>query len=124
MTYVSNGEVVVMTRPKKFRRVCGMPKNSGFAPICGCASQPVSVVMAVDEYEALRLIDLESLTHEEAAFRMDVARTTVTGIYNVARKKIADCLVNGKFLTVSGGDYKVCEAENECNCPCKDKFNH
>lgn len=113
-----------MPRPKKFRRVCGKPINSGFAPICGCASQTESVVMAVDEYEAIRLIDLEDLTQEEAALRMGVARTTVTGIYNAARKKIADCLVNGKFLTVDGGDYKVCEAENECACLCKDKHKH
>lgn len=111
-----------MPRPKKYRRVCGKPRSSGFAPLCGCASQPQSVVMTVDEYEVVRLLDLENLTQEEAALRMDVARTTVTGIYNTARKKLADCIVNGKILLITGGDYKICEAEATCNCPCKGKY--
>lgn len=113
-----------MSRPKKYRRVCGMPRNAGFAPLHGCTTGSENVVMAIDEYEAVRLIGLEGLTQEEAALRMAVARTTVTGIYNTARKKLADCLVNGKVLTVGGGDYRICEAESDCTCPCRGKHNH
>ena len=108
-----------MPRPKKYRRVCGKPRSAGFTPLCGCASQPESVVMAIDEYEVIRLLDLEGLTQEEAALRMNVARTTVTGIYTAARRKLADCLVNGKILTVASGDYKECEAGDDCPCPYK-----
>lgn len=96
-----------------------MPTSSGLRPLCGCASSIKQVELMVDEYEAVRLIDLEELTHEEAALRMDVARTTVTGIYTAARKKLADCLVNGKILVIKGGDYKICGAEKDCRCPCQ-----
>ncbi|SET34100.1 Protein of unknown function DUF134 [Natronincola peptidivorans] len=67
------------------------------------------IIMTVEEYEAIRLIDLEGLTQEECAERMSVARTTVQRIYNDARKKLAEALVNGKILKIQGGDYKLCE---------------
>ena len=41
---------------------------------------------------------------------MDISRPTVTRIYNSARQKIADALVNGRSITISGGDVTVCEA--------------
>ncbi len=65
--------------------------------------------MGVDEYETIRLIDLEGLTQEECAGQMNVARTTVQGIYNEARKKLADSLVNGKVLFIGGGEYRLCD---------------
>jgi len=65
--------------------------------------------MTVDEYEAIRLIDLEGLTQEECAKQMNVARTTVQGIYAEARKKLARSLVDGKILLIEGGEYRLCE---------------
>ncbi len=59
--------------------------------------------MTVDEFEAVRLLDREGLTQEECAARMRIARTTVTSIYDSARKKMADALVYGKRLVISGG---------------------
>ena len=48
---------------------------------------------------------------------MNVARTTVQGIYNDARKKVADSLVNGKVLLIEGGEYRLCEGKEEhCRC--------
>jgi len=63
----------------------------------------------VDEYETIRLIDLEELTQEQCAGQMNVARTTVQGIYNQARKKLAEALINGRRLKIEGGDYKICD---------------
>ena len=68
--------------------------------------------MAVDEYETIRLIDLAGYTQEECAAQMGIARTTVQGIYNDARRKLADALVNGKMLFIEGGDIDICEREN------------
>lgn len=75
------------------------------------------VVMSVDEYETIRLIDLQGFTQEECAAQMNVARTTVQGIYNDARKKLADVLVNGQRLLIQGGDYVLCDGlEDSCGC--------
>ncbi|MGE4214368.1 MAG: DUF134 domain-containing protein [Anaerotignaceae bacterium] len=103
-----------MARPKKCRKVCSMPLNTGFTPsnVGRCC---LTVTMTVDEYETIRLIDLEEMTQEECAGKMDIARTTVQAIYISARKKLADCLVNGKMLKIEGGDFRVCGG-NDLSC--------
>ncbi|MDO4270457.1 MAG: DUF134 domain-containing protein [Eubacteriales bacterium] len=115
-----------MPRPKKCRRVCGPPGCSEFAPRgSGCCGQ--TVCMGLDEYEAVRLIDLEGLQQEQAAAQMGVARTTVQAIYNAARRKLADCVVNGKTLRIEGGDVEVCQTRAHCPrsgcCPRRDCQN-
>ena len=92
-----------MPRPRKCRRVCCLPWNVAFGPL-GEQTAEASVVMTVDEYETIRLIDLMGYTQEECAAQMNVARTTVQGIYNEARKKLADMLVSAKTLYIRGGD--------------------
>lgn len=79
--------------------------------------------MAVDEYETIRLIDLQGFTQEECAKQMEVARSTVQGIYEGARKKLADALVNGKMLLIQGGDYLLCDGLEE-TCPCGGCHRH
>ena len=95
-----------MPRPIRCRRIEYMPVYRSFSP--DDVTAPESIRMTVDEYEALRLLDVEGLTQEACAGRMNVARTTVTAIYDSARKKIADALVHGKRLLISGG---CCEFE-------------
>ena len=105
-----------MPRPRKCRRVCCLPWNASFGPTGNPTNEDL-IVMSVDEYETIRLIDLMGFTQEECAVQMNVARTTVQGIYNEARKKIADVLVNAKGLVIRGGDYTLCDSEEE-NCSC------
>lgn len=74
--------------------------------------------MAVDEFEAIRLVDLLDLTQEEAARQMGVARATVQSIYGSARKKLALSLVEGRELRIGGGEYQVCPGDQGCpHCP-------
>ena len=75
--------------------------------------------MTVDEFEAVRLIDLEGLTQEACAARMAVARTTAQAIYNSARLKLAQFLVYEGELRIEGGDYELCDgASGQDLCPC------
>ena len=106
-----------MPRPRKCRRVCCMPDSQSFGPLDRCPVERKAIVMTVDEFEAIRLIDLEGLSQEECASRMAVARTTAQAIYNSARVKLAECIVKGNKLTISGGDYTLCEGE-PCGCGC------
>jgi predicted DNA-binding protein (UPF0251 family) len=114
-----------MARPKKYRKVCCLPASSQFGPVDIQAVQDNFVTMKIEEYETIRLIDLEGLTQEDCAKQMDIARTTVQGIYNDARKKLAESLINGKMLRIEGGNYKLCEnAEKPCRrCGCRKRMD-
>jgi len=74
------------------------------------------VVLTLDEFETIRLVDYEKQTHGQCAAQMDISRTTVTEIYENARQKIADCLVNGKRLVIEGGDYRICNGSASYCC--------
>ena len=95
-----------MARPRRCRRVCAEPDYGSFRPDGIPGGE--SITLTLDEYEVIRLIDLEKLTHEQCAKRMDISRTTVTEIYESAREKIADSIVNGIVLLIWGGDFRLC----------------
>ncbi len=96
-----------MSRPQRCRRVCAEPRFSKFAAHGSGSSE--TICLSTDEYEVLRLVDYERKTHEECAKQMDISRTTVTEIYDSARQKIANFLVNGYKLEISGGNYRICD---------------
>ncbi|MGM9970949.1 MAG: DUF134 domain-containing protein [Anaeroplasmataceae bacterium] len=103
-----------MPRPQRCRRICSEPEYSCFEP--EGVINPETVVLSVDEYEVLRLVDYEKQNHEDCAIVMDISRTTVTEIYERARYKISDCIVNGKQLVISGGNYRICSKIHKSCC--------
>lgn len=108
-----------MPRPKKCRRVCQLPHNEGFIPI-NCAKHQLPIILAIDEYEAIRLIDKEGFSQEQCGDYMQIARTTVQQIYTNARKKLATALVDGLPIKITGGDYELCNGlEHHCCGKCK-----
>ena len=73
------------------------------------------MLLTGEEYETIRLIDLEGCSQEECAGSMEVARTTVQAIYSEARRKLAAALVYGRPVQVAGGNYRLCEMDSkEC----------
>ncbi|MEG2037700.1 MAG: DUF134 domain-containing protein, partial [Ruthenibacterium sp.] len=94
-----------------------MPGCKRFGPKDSTAAVRQVVVMTLDEFESVRLIDLEGMTQEQCAARMNVARTTAQAIYSSARVKLAGCLVNERELHIEGGDYVLCDGDAEkCGC--------
>lgn len=114
-----------MARPKKCRRVCKLPQTRLFFP-ADDKHRAQAVVLTVDEYEAIRLIDKEGFSQERCGELMQVARTTVQQIYANARKKLADVLVDGLPLRIEGGDYQLCNGGGQScgfNSCCKGNRN-
>ena len=106
-----------MARPQKCRRICNVPQTDSFRPEKHRGEIPI--IMTVDEYEVIRLVDLEEKTHEQCALQMDISRSTVQEIYENARRKLAACIVYGRRLVIAGGNYRVCDGRENCRCELK-----
>ena len=100
-----------LSRPTKCRRVCQFPETLGFSAAGETMGAPV--ILTVDEYETIRLIDKEELSQEECGTQLGVGRTTAQKIYETARRKIADALVLGLSLKIEGGDFYLCNGDSE-----------
>lgn len=96
-----------MPRRAKCRKVCRMPDVSAFIPSRNDNTD--SIILSIEEYETLRLIDKEGFSQEKCGKYMEVARTTVQQIYADARHKVATALVDGKPLLIQGGSYRLCD---------------
>jgi predicted DNA-binding protein (UPF0251 family) len=93
-----------MPKPKKERHVEYPPYVVHFKPVGIPMSQLDSIILNLDEYEAIRLADLESMKHNEASENMNVSRPTFTRLLESAHKKIADAIINGKAVKIEGGE--------------------
>jgi predicted DNA-binding protein (UPF0251 family) len=96
-----------MARPIHCRRVGSLPESTYFKPRGIPLSMLEDVVLTVDEFEAIRLADLEGLYQEQAAERMGVSRQTFGRIIEFAHRKVAEALVRGKALRIEGGEIEM-----------------
>jgi len=96
-----------MARPLHCRRVSSFPESTYFKPRGIPLSMLEDVVLTVDEFEAIRLADLEGLYQEQAAEKMSVSRQTFGRIIESAHRKVAEALVQGKALKIEGGEIEM-----------------
>ena len=103
-----------MPRPRKCRKVCRMPVADTFE---ANSVNKKAIVLTVDEYECIRLVDYQGFSQEQCAEYMQVSRATAQLICDTARNKIARALVNGCTIRIEGGDFRLCEGKEEyCDC--------
>lgn len=117
-----------MPRPRRMRRIWQEPEIKRFKPLGKPLSELEAVTMKTEELEAIRLSDFLGLSQNESAERMNVSQPTFHRLILSARKKVADMIVNGKSLTVSGGDFLMASEQNtdsrlrqppiQCGCAC------
>lgn len=103
-----------MPKPKKDRFVLQPPSVVYFKPQGIPMFQLEQVVLGVDEYEALRLVDLEGLQQQEAAERMKVSRATCARILEGAHRKVAEALTGGKAIRIEGGSFVLGSNRYRC----------
>jgi predicted DNA-binding protein (UPF0251 family) len=96
-----------LSRPPCPRRVKAPPRCSYFKPAGVPVSHLEQVTLTLDEFEALRLADLEGLYQDRAAVRMGVSRATFARIVEGARHKVAQALVHGQALRIEGGPVAI-----------------
>ena len=98
-------------RPKKTRWVKCKPSERVFKPLTKSRSADKVVLLTLDEFEAVRLLDQRGLSQTEAAKEMRVHRSTVSRIAALARRKIAGALVDINTLKIEGGCCKVAKGD-------------
>ncbi|MFH1941519.1 MAG: DUF134 domain-containing protein [bacterium] len=96
-----------MPRPQKCRWISSHPGVTFFKPQGIPLRMLNQVHLGMDELEAIRLADLESLSHEQAAQRMNISRATFGRILAHGRKKVADALIQGKAIRIEGGTVEL-----------------
>ena len=106
-----------MPRPPIERAVGGVPRVTLFKPAGVPGRDLEQLPLAVDELEAIRLVDLEGLSHEQAAAAMGVSRQTVGRVLDRGRAVVAEALIGGKAILIGGGQYRV-EPRQLCCAAC------
>ena len=109
-----------MPRRRRLRRIVEPPRFKGYKPY-GCRRTQEQVDLNYEEYEAIKLADYDLMNHEEAAKLMDVSRATFARIYESARRKIADALVNVKEIRTVFGNAEFDSSWFLCNA-CHARF--
>jgi predicted DNA-binding protein (UPF0251 family) len=96
-----------MPRPSCCRKIGVLPTACRFVPAGAAHCDLEEITLSMDEFEALRLADLEGLYQDAAAQRMGISRQTFGRIIESARHKVAEALVQAKALKIEGGAFVV-----------------
>ena len=92
-------------RRKQPRWVSYIPKSSGYAPVGMAGQYGGRVIITYSELEAMRLVDLEGLTQEEASAMMGVSRKTLWNDLKSGRRKVVMAILNGWNIEIRGENY-------------------
>lgn len=116
------------------RRCCGLIEEEPICPRFGPHphGNGSEILLKLEEYEALRLKDHQGLDQQASAEVMGLTRTTFQRILQSARTKIATALVEGKMISIQGGDYQMKNRVFECaacghnweEAPCSEGGKH
>lgn len=112
-----------MARPEKPRIICKVPMHQRFTSL---DSPTTGILLSLEEYETIHLIDYLGMTQAECATQMNIGRTTVQSLYTQARQKLARFLVEGTYMEISGGNYRACSTSctmRRCGNSSKKNYN-
>ena len=121
MFYCFFTRINIMSRPLKERKVALPPVFSGFKPIGIPSSSLETIIMSLDEFEAINLADYRGLEHADAAKLMNISRSTFSRLVEKARHKIALVIIEGKNLSFQGGNIHFKKNIMICN-DCGNRF--
>jgi len=100
-----------MPRPNKPRRIRHNPAVTYFKPQGIPLRRLENIELGLDEVEALRLADLEEMSHEEVGEKMEISRATVGRILARARSKMALALTKGMAILIEADQVSADESE-------------
>ena len=102
-----------MPRPPKCRFIEALPNIQYFKPHRVPMRLLEEIILPVEGFEALRLVEIEGLDQDQASARMKISRQTFGRILSAARKTLAKAVVQGMALRIEGGHYEVNENNSQ-----------
>lgn len=111
-----------MPRRKRMRKVVAPPGFRGYKPYGNRQSQKEHVELLYEEYEAIKLADYDLMNHLEASQLMGVSRATFARVYESARRKIANALVETREIRSVFGNAVMDNSWRICG-DCHARFN-
>ena len=87
------------------RWITEIPEVTHFRPQGVHPGEINTIFLTLEELEAIRLVDLEGMDQQEAAFHMGVSRKTLWNDLKSARRKVALALISGCAIRIEGGSY-------------------
>ena len=96
-----------MVRPRIYRRIRFQPQVTYFKPAGVRMIDLEETILTLEEYEAIRLVDLEEIGQIKAGKQMKISQPTLSRLLKSARKKLSDAIINGKAIKIQGGNYKM-----------------
>lgn len=104
-----------MPRTKCKRHIENQPNVTHYKPAGIPLRELTEITLELDELEAIRLADLESLYQNKAAEKMKISRQTFGRIITSAHKKIAKALIHGKSIKINTQTTKKNEDNSNTN---------
>lgn len=102
-----------MARQIQSKIIRSQPILKSWYPSTDEAYSPKSeLILNLEEWECLRLVDYMGLSQQEASISMETSRQSVQYLLQSARKKVARALVESIPLSIDGGNYTKILNEN------------
>ncbi|MEM3407938.1 MAG: DUF134 domain-containing protein [Candidatus Micrarchaeia archaeon] len=89
-----------MPKKRKYRKIGSIPNVRLFKPFGNKVNHLDEIILTIDEFEALRLSELNNLKQKQAANRMWISQSTFNRLLKSARKKIALAIIAGKQIRI------------------------
>ena len=109
-----------MARPIKPRNIRKFPASTTYRPV-DLGERPNAYEIGFDEFEAMRLTDVEHLSQEEVAQMMNISRQSIQLMLQTAREKLTKALLEGQTILIGGGHINVYHCPYVCN-DCQQNF--
>ena len=111
-----------MPRPRK-KRCCRRYKADRIYKPQGIPLKDIdTTVLSLDQFEAVRLCDVDDLDQEEAGRKMGISRGTIQRLLYDARKKIAEAILHNNAIIINLQESEDCHVgmhshKRRCRAP-------
>lgn len=102
--------VIIMRRQNRVKKIGKMPEYRRFTSE---KQDCLKIILSLEEYETIRLIDYLGYSQLECAQMMEISRSSVVSLYHSARNKISRFIIEGHTMEIDGGHYQLEYSEGE-----------